>query len=195
MKRVGVTGGIGSGKSRVCALFAALGVPVYNSDERARELMNGDGRVRDGVISLFGSQAYSGGVLNSAYIASKVFADKILLASLNGIVHPAVAFDFEDWLISCADFPYVVIESAILYESGFDRFTDKVITVSAPDNVRIARVASRDGVSRQSVEQRIANQLTDEVREVRADYVINNGNGIEELAAEVKELDKRLRTL
>ncbi len=193
MIRVGITGGIGSGKSRVCALFAALGVPVYDSDTRAKELMNGDGGIKQAVTALFGPQAYDRGVLNSPFVASKVFGDRMLLASLNGIVHPAVALDFNAWAMSNAGFPYVVMESAILFESGFDRLVDKVVTVSAPEEVRITRVASRDGVSRRSVMERIANQLTDSAREARSDYVIHNGGSMEELAAAVNEIDKGLR--
>jgi dephospho-CoA kinase len=195
MIRTGVTGGIGSGKSRVCALFEALGVPVYYSDDRARELMNGGGRLRDDVISIFGTQAYDGPVLNRTYIATKVFSDKMLLTALNGVVHPAVALDFEAWAMSHAAAAYVVMESAILYESGFDRLVEKVVTVSAPEDVRIDRVASRDGVSRQSVIERIENQLTDEAREARADYIIRNSGNLDELAAAVTELDKKLRKL
>ncbi len=193
MKRVGITGGIGSGKSSVCALFAALGVSVYDSDRRAKELMNGDIEIMKAVTALFGPQAYDGNLLNNAFIASKVFNDKILLASLNGIVHPALALDFEAWAISHSDFAYVIMESAILFESGFDRLVDKIVTVSAPEELRIERVVSRDGASRRSVMDRIANQLTDEEREARADYVIHNDGSTAELATKVKELDKKLR--
>ncbi len=193
MTRVGVTGGIGSGKSRVCALFAALGIPVYDSDGRAKELMNGDGGIKQAITALFGAQAYRDGVIDRAFVASRVFGDKMLLASLNGIVHPAVALDFDAWAMSNSCFPYVIMESAILFESGFDRLVEKVVTVSAPEEVRIARVASRDGVSRQSVMDRIANQLTDSAREARADYVIHNAGSIAELAAAVNEIDKKLR--
>lgn len=192
MIKVGVTGGIGSGKSRVCALFAALGVPVYDSDGRAKELLNGNGEIRDAVVGLLGHRAYDNEVLDRTYVASKVFDDKMLLTEFNGIVHPAVALDFDAWCMSYANIPYIIMESAILFESGFDRFVDKIIAVSAPESVRIERVARRDGVSRESVLRRIANQLTDVAREDRADYVINNDGDIEQLAAAVKELNKKL---
>ncbi len=193
MIKVGVTGGIGSGKSRVCALFAALGIPVYDSDAGARELMNSDAEVMKAVTALFGPEAYDGGKLDRAFVAERVFHDKPLLASLNRIVHPAVVRDFDRWAMSHSDSPYVIMESAILFESGIDRFMDKVIAVSAPENIRIERVASRDGASRQSVLDRMANQLTDRERESRADYVINNDGSIEELAVKVHEIDKKLR--
>lgn len=193
MKKIGVTGGIGSGKSRVCALFAELGVPVYDSDSRGRELMDGDGKLRQEIISLLGPESYHDGKLDRPYVASKVFTDKILLTSLNGIVHPAVAQDFAAWSMSKTHCPYILLESAILFESGFDRFVDKVITVSAPEATRIERVASRDGVSRQSVMERMDNQLTDQAREERADYTIHNDGSSEDLVIKVSELDKLLR--
>lgn len=194
MIKVGVTGGIGSGKSRVCALFAALGIPVYDSDKRAKELMNGDGQLHDKITALFGAEAYGrDGRLDRRFVAGKVFNDPMLLTSLNGIVHPAVAEDFEAWSMSQSEFPYVILESAILFESGFDRFVDKIITVSAPEELRIERVLARDGVSRQAVAERIANQMADAEREARADYIINNDGDIEVLSVKVSNLDKLLR--
>ncbi len=242
MIRVGVTGGIGSGKSTVCALFERLGVPAYDCDRRARELMDGSDSVvktddgeyggadtdeygenslRDAIIALLGKEAYreEGGV-DRAFIAGKVFDDKKLLASLNAIVHPAVAEDFEAWVQdrkegrsqkdptgvgaergerTLADsrereaVPYVIMESAILFESGFDRFTDRVVVVTAPVELRIERVMARGGISREDVVKRIANQLSDSERIARADYTIDNGAGFKELAARVEELDKLLK--
>lgn len=193
MIKAGLTGGIGSGKSCVGEIFAGLGIPVYDSDTRGRELMAGDGKIRHAIEELLGSEAYRNGRPNRSFIADKVFRDKILLTSLNGIVHPAVAQDFEAWAMSKDEFPYVVLESAILFESGFNRFTDRIITVSAPEELRIERVASRDGVSRQSVLDRIANQLTDSDREFRADFVIHNCGTILNLESRVREIDKLLR--
>ena len=195
MIRVGVTGGIGSGKSTVCELFEELGASVYNSDRRARELMNSGGEIRRAVVELLGNEAYRGDALDNAYVAGRVFADKMLLASLNGIVHPAVARDFEAWALSFAGRRYVILESAILIESGFDRLVDRVVTVSAPETLRIERVLSREGggASREDVVRRMANQLTDAGREARADCRIDNGGSREELAAQVKLLDKKFR--
>lgn len=194
MIRVGVTGGIGSGKSRVCAFFAALGIPVYDSDRRAKELMDGDGKLRNSIIALFGDSAYGrDGRLDRRFIAGKVFNDRMLLASLNGIVHPAVAEDFEAWAMSQNDHHYVILESAILFESGFDRFVDKIITVSAPKDLRIEWVMDRDGASRRQVVERMANQMGDEEREGRADYIIHNDGDFDNLAVKVSDLDKLLR--
>ncbi len=195
MIKVGVTGGIGSGKSTVCKLFAELGAPVYSSDTRARELMTRDGAIRRKIIDLLGEGAYRGDVLDNGYIAARVFTDKMLLASLNAIVHPATALDFEAWTLSFADRPYVVLESAILFESGFDRFVDRVIAVSAPESVRLERVLKRggSGVSREDVMRRMANQLTDNDREARAWRTIDNSGGVEAIATEVKLIDKELK--
>jgi dephospho-CoA kinase len=215
--RVGVTGGIGSGKSTVCQLFADLGVPVYNSDARARELMNGDGGIKRAIVTLLGPGAYRDERLDSAYVAARVFTDKVLLASLNAIVHPAVALDFEAWALSFADQPYVVLESAILFESGFDRFVDRVIAVSASPEVRLTRVLLRGGggrdasslsrsgdvdgvgvpggqpLSREEVMRRMANQLPDVDRETRSWRTIDNNGTLAQLIAHVQQLDNQLK--
>ncbi len=194
MIKAGVTGGIGSGKSTVCKLFAERRVPVYNSDSRAREIVNGGGEIRRAIVDLLGEQAYHDDRLDSAYVAGKVFSDKLLLASLNAIVHPAVALDLEAWALSFADRPYVVLESAILFESGFDRFVDRVINVSAPEPVRLERVLARGGgLSREEVMRRMANQLTDADREARAWRTIDNSGTLAELTARIEEIDKELK--
>ncbi len=218
MIRIGVTGGIGSGKSTVCAIFAGLGIPVYNSDARARELMEGSGERGDGgklksaITALLGKEAYGGGTLDRAFIAGKVFNDRTLLASLNAIVHPAVAEDFEAWAakmeateatwVETAEMetgevgappPFVVLESAILFESGFDRLVDKVVTVSAPEAVRLKRIVGRDGCSREAAMARMVAQMTDAEREARADHVIYNGGGIWDTAVAVEKLYKLLK--
>jgi dephospho-CoA kinase len=194
MIRVGVTGGIGSGKSTACKLFEELGIPVYYSDLRARELMNTKGEIKQAIIKLFGDDAYCDGVLDSVYIAGKVFSNSLLLESLNTIVHPAVALDFKEWARAFTDRPYVVLESAILYESGFDRFVDRVITVSAPEETRLERVLARGvGQSREDAAMRMANQMSDNEREARADHTIHNDGGVVELTAQVQQLDKELK--
>ena len=194
MIQVGVTGGIGSGKSTACKLFAERGVPVYNSDSRAREIVNCGGKTRRAIVDLLGEQAYRGDRLDSAYVAGRGFSDKLLLASLNAIIHPAVALDLEAWTLSFADRPYVVLESAILFESGFDRFVDRVINVSAPEPVRLERVLARGGgLSREEVMRRMANQLTDADREARAWRTIDNSGTLAELTARIEEIDKELK--
>jgi dephospho-CoA kinase len=198
MIKVGVTGGIGSGKSTVCEMFARLGVPVYDSDTRAREILDGGGRVRSAVVALLGEGAYRGDVLDRGFVAARVFGDRMLLAGLNAIVHPAVALDFEAWTLPFRERePYVVLESAILFESGFERFVDRVVTVSAPRELRLERVCSGGrgrGMSREDVMRRMDNQLEDGDRERRAWRVIDNGGSPEQLAVQVEEIDRMLRS-
>ncbi len=190
MIRVGVTGGIGSGKSTVCEIFALLGVPVYDSDRRARELMQ-EGELRQQIEALFGTS-------DRSYIAAKVFEDKSLLASLEALVHPVVAKDFEAWTQKQArrqeTTSYAVLESAILFESGFNKLMDRVITVSAPIETRLERIVTRSGaLTREQARQRMAAQMTDSERETKADYVIDNCGTLSELAAQVEEIDKLLK--
>lgn len=170
MKRLGVTGGIGSGKSTICELLARRGVPVYDSDSRAKMLMNSE--LQQPIRALFGEQAYTESGLNRTYIASRAFGNPELLARLNAIVHPAVADDFERWAEGFeGQTPFVALESAILYESDFDSRVDAVLCVDAPLELRIERTIKRDGSSREEVEKRVARQQTDVARQ-KADFVI-----------------------
>lgn len=170
MKRLGVTGGIGSGKSTICELLARRGIPVYDSDSRAKMLMNSE--LQQPIRALFGEQAYTESGLNRTYIASCAFGNPELLAHLNAIVHPAVAEDFERWAESFeGQVRFVALESAILYESGFDSRVDAVLCVDAPFDVRIERTVKRDGSCREEVEKRVARQQTDVARQ-KADFVI-----------------------
>jgi dephospho-CoA kinase len=170
MKRLGVTGGIGSGKSTICELLARRGVPIYDSDSRAKKLMNSE--LQQPIRALFGEQAYNDSGLNRAYIASRAFGNPELLARLNAIVHPAVAEDFERWAENFeGQVQFVALESAILYESGFDSRVDAVLCVDAPLDVRIERTVKRDASSREEVEKRVARQRTDVARQ-KADFVI-----------------------
>jgi dephospho-CoA kinase len=178
----------------VCQLFAQLGVPVYDTDIRERELMYGDGGIKRAIVSLLGPEAYRGEALDNVFVASKVFNDKMLLASLNAIVHPAVALDFEAWALRFADRPYVVLESAILFESGFDRFVDRVVAVSAPAPVRLERVLTRgSGLAREEITRRMDNQIPDEARAARSWRAIDNSGSFAELAAQVQQLDNQLK--
>lgn len=190
MMKIGITGGIGSGKSLLCSLFAGLGVPVYDCDRRAAKLSDTSETIRESVTRLLGPDAYAGGVLNRKFVASKVFEDKTLLAALNSAIHPVVARDFCEWAERQVDAPYVIMESAILFESGFNGLVDKTITVSAPEWLRIERVVSREGCDAGRVRQRIENQLTDSEREERSDYVIVNDGAIDALSDKVIELNK-----
>lgn len=194
MLRIGLTGGIGSGKSTVARMFAALGAPVYDTDAAAKRLMNTSPKLTAGITGLFGSASYRDGTLDRAYIASRVFADKGLLGSLNAIVHPAVTADFEEWAAAreAEGCPYAIHESAILFESGIAGLMDRTVTVAAPVEVRVARAVARDASDPDKIRARIANQMDDAERESLADYVIRSGER-DLLMPQVLELDKTFR--
>lgn len=170
---VGLTGGIGSGKSTVAEFFRELGVPVYNSDYKAKKIMHEDSKVKAKILNLFGEKAYSKNELNRRFIASEVFSNKKKLKALNAIVHPAVRADFLTWVDS-QDYPYVIQEAAIIFENNSEDRYDKVILVTAPKEIRITRVIDRDGNSASEIKARIENQLSDEEKIPRAHFVIKN---------------------
>lgn len=193
MIRVGICGGIGSGKSTVCALFAARGIPVYDSDTRARALMETSPEIVSAVSARFGAECYRNGRLDRARLASVVFADGKALADLDGIVHPAVRRDFEAWAVS-QEGDYVVLESALLFDSGMDGCVDVSVAVLAPLKLRVERAMARDGSTAEQVEARIARQMPDDELSARADISIVNIDR-EDLAKDVDELDRRLRRM
>ena len=161
MYKVGITGGIGSGKSTVCALLADYGVAVYDSDAEAKRLMEQSVELREALCEAFGAECYTESGLNRAYLASKVFGDEEQLQRLNSIVHPAVRADFAAWA-EHQQTPYVVLESAILFESGFDSEVDATLAVVVPLEERIRRTMERDKSDRESVLRRIGHQLSDD---------------------------------
>lgn len=173
MKVIGLTGGIGSGKSTVARMFQELGVPVYIADDEAKKLMNEDKEVRTKIIKLFGDEAYNGSGLNRKFIASKVFDDKELLEKLNSVVHPAVAKHFEKWKVQ-QKAQYVIYEAAILFEKGGYKKCDYNILVTAPVNLRIERILLRDKVTVEEIQARMNNQWPDEKKEKMADVVLRN---------------------
>ncbi len=191
MIKVGVTGGIGTGKSTVCKIFESLGIPVYYADQEARSLSDHHPEIIKGVKDLFGSDIYADNQLNRKKVGELVFANKQLLASLNQIIHPVVAQHFEHWLQINAGALYVMKEAAILFESGAYKQVDKIITVTSPKELRLARVMQRDQLSREEVEQRMLNQM-DEVEKIRqSDFVINN-NDIDLLVTQVLQVHNAL---
>jgi dephospho-CoA kinase len=173
MLKIGLTGGIGSGKTTVAEVFSQLGVAIYLSDDRAKALMVSDEELQLAIISLFGEQSYEMGMLNRAYIASKVFSDKKELEKLNALVHPALKKDFDLWCNEQTS-PYIIKEAAILFESGVNKGLDKVILVEASAEIRLSRVMERDKVSSESVLARMEVQWSDERRKSLSDYVILN---------------------
>lgn len=193
MLRIGVTGGIGSGKSTACNVFASLGVPVYDSDANAKRLMIKDQELVSSIIELLGEEAYLDGELNRKYIADKIFSDKELLRKMNATVHPVVTRDFEAWVerLKIDGHPYVIQENAILFEGGFDKGMDYVVAITAPLEQRVGRTALRDGVDEDRVRQRIANQMSDEEKRRRADFVIDNADGADMLM-QILGVDEKL---
>lgn len=170
---VGLTGGIGSGKSTIAAFFRELGVPVYIADDRAKLLMEQDDAIRNGIVAEFGHAAYQGSKPNRELLASIVFNQPDKLAILNTIIHPVVRADFDTWYAT-QESPYVIKEVAILFESGGDKLCDAIITVTAPKEIRIQRVIHRDHSSKSAVEDRMRNQWTDQKRVEKSTYVIEN---------------------
>lgn len=174
--RIGITGGIGSGKSVVSRLLRTMNVPIYNSDEEAKRLMQVDAEIRVGLKTLVGEGLYSSGLgLNKALLASFMFGHTERVAQVNAIVHPQVRDDFRRWAERQAlSVPLLGIESAILLEAGFRNEVDAVVMVYAPENVRIERAICRDAASRESIMTRIHSQMDDEEKRKQADYVIVN---------------------
>lgn len=170
---VGLTGGIGSGKSTIAKEFATLGIAVFNSDEQAKVLIATDAQVKERIIASFGEEAYQNGEYNRAYIAQIVFNNPKKLGILNGIVHPALAKYFKQWAKKQTS-PYVVKEAAILFESGSYKDCNYIITVTAPEEVRIARVMARDHCTEAQVRARMAQQWSDAQRIALSNTVIEN---------------------
>ncbi len=173
MMKVGITGGIGSGKSTVCRLFAQRGIAVYDSDSEAKRLMSDDADLRSAVIARFGADTYPDGRLDRARLAACVFSDARALADLNALVHPVVIRDFEAWA-ERQEGPYVILESAILFEAGLQGSVDRSIAVLAPVELRIQRACRRDGCDEARIRERIAAQMTDDDLCRLADYTMVN---------------------
>jgi dephospho-CoA kinase len=174
--QIGITGGIGSGKSLVCKIFQHLGVPVYDADSHAKELMTTDGILVSQIKKEFGDLAYDKeGKLNRVYLGDHVFHDEHKLARLNSLVHPRVGVDYINWVRNHAASPYVLKEAALLFETNSYKTLEKIIVVSAPDNLRITRVLSRD--PHRTVEQLkaiVEKQMPEHEKLERADYIIVN---------------------
>jgi dephospho-CoA kinase len=175
MITVGLTGGIGSGKTTVAKAFEALGIPIYIADDEAKLLMNTSKVIKRKLIALFGDLAYLDNALNRPYLAKAIFNNKMLLEQMNAIVHPKVGKHFEKWK-NKQNAPYVIKEAAILFENGSYKNYNYIITVTAPEKERIARVLKRDNASVEKVKAIIANQWEDELKVRLSDFVIVNTN-------------------
>ncbi|WP_207423615.1 dephospho-CoA kinase [Desertivirga brevis] len=175
MLKIGITGGIGSGKTTVCKVFELLGVPVFYADTVAKSVMQNDPILIQAVKEAFGDETYSeSGQLNRAYLASKVFADEAELGKLNSIVHPAVFRAFDQWSLDQQNLPFVVKEAALLYESNSYKDCKYTILVTSPLHLKLKRVISRDKTSEEEIRKRMARQWSDEEKERLADFVLNN---------------------
>ena len=193
MYKIGVTGGIGSGKSTVCELLRDRGVAVYDSDSRAKQLMAESEALREQLIATFGAECYKGGPLDRRYLASQIFGDDAKRLLLNSIVHPAVCDDFVAWA-ECQSSAYVLVESAILFESGLDKVIDKTIAVVVPKQLALERAAARDGVDIKAVKARMAVQMSAEQLASMTDFTIENINR-DTLQQQVVQVDNLLRNL
>ena len=191
MFKVGITGGIGSGKSTVCRLFAARGVAVYDCDAAAKRLMAEDEALKGAIVARFGEACYCDGVLNRSYLAEQIFGSDEAREALNGLVHPAVIADFERWAEEQAG-EYVVLVSAILFEAGLEKHLDCVVAILAPKPLRLERAMKRDDAQREQIEARMATQLDDDTLCAKADVSLVNIFE-EELEQQVQELDFRFK--
>ena len=185
--KIGLTGGIGSGKSLVCEIFGILGVPVYQSDQEAKSIINTDRDVREQMIREFGEDIYLATGINAAKLSGIIFKDKSALEKVNSIVHPVVRKSYSEWCQINKHFPYHVKEAAILFESGTYRDVDRVITVFAPLEVRLKRVMDRDGSNESLVRARMNNQLPEEKKVKLSQHVIYNDN-VQPVLSQVLEL-------
>lgn len=192
MIKIGLTGGIGSGKTTVATIFNSFGIPIYNSDVRAKYIMNNNTELINSIKELIGEESYLDNKLNKSYISNKVFNDKKLLQQLNDLVHPKVAEDFNNWCNEHKNYPFVIKEAAILIESKAYISLDKIVVVNAPVDIRINRVMQRDDSDLEAVKSRLNNQMTEEERNKYADFMINN-DGQKSLIFQVKKIIKSLK--
>lgn len=173
MLKIGLTGGLGSGKTTVAGTFEVLGIPVYYADDASKTLMNEDQKVKAAIKNAFGNEVYPDGKLDRKYLAEIVFNDKKKLATLNSIVHPATLHDAADW-IKKQTAPYLIKEAALLFESGSDKSLDYVIGVQSPLHLRLQRATKRDGITEEEVMNRINNQMDEEKKLALCDFIIVN---------------------
>ena len=193
MKKIGITGGIGSGKTIVCEVFKLLGVPVFQADIVARDIQQTDPQIRSGLIHLFGDSIYTNeGLLDRQKLAGLIFSDKELMGLVNQIIHPVVRENFRLWADRHDDHKYILYEAAILFESGYYKDLDLNILVVADEPIRIKRVMQRDNSTEEAVRQRINNQMTDQEKMKLADFILEN-NEKNLLIPQIIELDKVLR--
>lgn len=192
MIKIGITGGIGSGKSYISHLLENMGIPIYNADNRAKCLMLSDEGIRNGLTALLGEEVYKDGALNKPFLASYLFSDPAHVVQINSIVHPRVKENFVGWVSQLKGCEIAGIESAILYEAGFEDTVDVVIMVYAPVDLRVERAMYRDGASEEQVRARIAAQMDDEEKRCRAHFTVVN-DGVQPLIPQLTQIIERLK--
>jgi dephospho-CoA kinase len=190
MLKIGLTGGIGSGKTTVAQIFEVLAIPVYYADKEAKELMNWDPELKKQIISSFGSEVYKDGVLDRSFLGGMVFADAKKLSLLNSFVHPVTFRHASTWMQNQKT-PYAVKEAALIFEAGLESFFDYIIGVTAPESLRLERVMNRDGSSKESVLQRMVQQMDEKEKMSRCDFLIINDEK-QALLPQVLEIHKTL---
>lgn len=173
---IGVTGGIGSGKTTVTNIFALLGIPIYIADVESKRITDSSAVIKEKLIQLFGDELYNGDKLNKPVLASHIFSDEAKRIAVNNIIHPEVKKDFNEWVERNKQSNILILESAILFESGFDQLADKNITIYTPLEERIERAMKRDNSSREEVTNRINSQMPDEEKIKLSDFTIVNDN-------------------
>ena len=193
MIKVGLTGGIGSGKTTIAKIFGILNIPIYNADDAAKKLMNTNQQLKATIIEHFGNATYANGQLDRKYLASIVFNNKEKLDLLNSLIHPVTIDDAEDWM-NKQNAPYIIKEAALLFESGAAERLDYVIGVYAPQHIRVKRVMERDKLSAEEVMKRISRQIDEEIKMKRCNFIITN-NEQQLVIPQVLELDKKFREL
>ena len=194
-KIIGLTGGIGSGKSTVAKFIEEMGFPVYYSDVRAKEIVNDDELLKKGIIELLGEKAYDeNGLYDRKYVAEIVFNDEELLQKLNGMIHPAVKYDFEKWVENQTT-EFVFKETALLFELKLNESCFKSVLVTADDNLRLKRVMDRDGKTYREVENVMNKQMPEKDKIKIADFVIFNNDGMDELQAETENVIRQIEKL
>jgi len=190
MKIVGITGGIGSGKSTVAKMFASYGIPVYTADDEAKKLMNTSKVIKRQLTKLLGQTCYKNGEINRAYISSKIFNNQLLLQKINAIVHPRVAAHFKRW-IKKQNAPYIIKEAAIIFENNLQAQYDVIIVVLANKETRINRVLKRDSSTVDKIKSVIKNQMSDEEKIKLSNYVIYNQD-LDDTTQQVSEIHQKI---
>lgn len=193
MIKVGLTGGIGSGKTTIAKIFGILNIPVYNADDAAKQLMNTNEKLKATIIEHFGNASYANGQLDRKYLASIVFNNKEKLDFLNSLTHPVTIEDAENWM-NKQNAPYIIKEAALLFESGAAERLDYVIGIYAPQHIRVKRVMERDKLSAEEVMKRISRQIDEEMKMKLCNFIITN-NEQQLVIPQVLELDKKFRGL